>query len=512
MTTPSHKQAQRWLELAADVGLSASERAALDAHLRGCAMCYAYSAELQSLETGLRRALRTRLNIYPSRSTMLARKLHSHLRRATFMKRFFRTSSAVIGLAGAIASLAVLVILFRELSRDRTPLVPVTATPTLTPLTFHKIDREPAPLNFRRGAATEVSTYDPNSDQPWQVDLRSYDLSFLDLSDALDDLMHATFDSQTTWPPAERMPSDFDWQRIMGLGKNPGLGVHSLHEQGFTGRGVGLAIIDQTLLVNHQEYADQLRLYEEAENITEGWLVTQMHGPAVASIAVGKTVGVAPEADLYYIATNVVGADNKRDFTYVARSIHRILEVNQQLPAGRKIRVISISVGWSPEETGYTEVTEAVEEANAAGIFVVSSNLEETYNFKFHGLGRAPLADPDAFESYVPGSFWAKSYSPDAAWLQERLLIPMDSRTTASPTGPNDYVFYREGGWSWSIPYIAGVYALVAQVDPAITPDRFWALALETSRTTKIEYSRQTVSFGPILDPAALIKALQQGH
>ena len=28
-----------------------------------------------------------------------------------------------------------------------------------------------------------------------------------------------------------------------------------------------------------------------------------MHGPAVASIAVGKTVGVAPEADLYYISS-----------------------------------------------------------------------------------------------------------------------------------------------------------------------------------------------------------------
>ena len=30
----------------------------------------------------------------------------------------------------------------------------------------------------------------------------------------------------------------------------------------------------------------------------------------------------------------------------------------------------------------------------------------------------------------------------------------------------NEYVFYREGGWSWSIPYIAGVYALAAQVKP----------------------------------------------
>lgn len=32
-----------------------------------------------------------------------------------------------------------------------------------------------------------------------------------------------------------------------------------------------------------------------------------MHGPGTASIAVGKTVGVAPEANLYFIGQNVTG-------------------------------------------------------------------------------------------------------------------------------------------------------------------------------------------------------------
>jgi len=62
----------------------------------------------------------------------------------------------------------------------------------------------------------------------------------------------------------------------------------------------------------------------------------------------------------------------------------------------------------------------------------------------------------------------------------------MDSRTTASFTGISEYVFYREGGWSWSIPYIAGLYALAAQVDPEIPPERFWSLAMETGRTIEL--------------------------
>ncbi len=85
----------------------------------------------------------------------------------------------------------------------------------------------------------------------------------------------------------------------------------------------------------------------------------------------------------------------------------------------------------------------------------------------------------------------------------------MDSRTTASPTGAEEYVFYRIGGWSWSIPYLAGMYALAVQVDPGITPEEFWETALETGRTIPIQHGGKEYEFGVILDPQALIKAVK---
>jgi hypothetical protein len=85
----------------------------------------------------------------------------------------------------------------------------------------------------------------------------------------------------------------------------------------------------------------------------------------------------------------------------------------------------------------------------------------------------------------------------------------MDSRTTASPTGTEDYVFYREGGWSWSIPYIAGMYALGSQVNPDITPEEFWDAALQTGRTIQIKHDGKDYEFGIILDPQALIDAIK---
>jgi hypothetical protein len=387
-----------------------------------------------------------------------------------------------------------------------TPAV-VVSTPTLSPLPseFPKIDRHPAASHYGGGSLSKIPAYDPSSDKIWQVDLRNYDVSRLDLRESLNDLLYASFDSQTQWPTADKMPPDFDWQHIMELGKNPGLGIRQLHAQGVTGKGVGIAIIDQTLLVDHWEYKDQLRLYEEGGDIQGGWLDTQMHGPAVASIAVGKTVGVAPEADLYYIATALC---NGRDFACLAQNVRRILEVNRQLPEDRKIRVLSMSIGWGPESKGYDEITAAVQEAKAADMLVICSSVEEVHGFKFQALGRSPLLDPDKFESYEPGLFWAKQFY-EGAGSSDRLLVPMDSRTTASPGGMDDYVFYREGGWSWAIPYIAGVYALAAQVKPTITPDEFWSLALKTGRTIQLKHEGKTIPFGPILDPVALLGELQ---
>jgi hypothetical protein len=188
-----------------------------------------------------------------------------------------------------------------------------------------------------------------------------------------------------------------------------------------------------------------------------------------------------------------------------------MLEVNAGLPQGKKIRVISVSVGWSSNQKGYQEVTAAVERARKEGVFVISTALEATHHLAFHGLGRDPLADPNSAESCRPGSCWAgRFWTPQGGFPPgKRLLVPMDSRCTASPTGPSDYAFYPEGGWSWSVPWIAGLYALACQVQPEITPERFWAEALRTGTTIHLKRDGRDVEFGTIANPVALIDALR---
>ena len=85
---------------------------------------------------------------------------------------------------------------------------------------------------------------------------------------------------------------------LLEAGRDPGLGVRSLQARGITGQGVKIAIIDQSLLTDHPEISGAIAAYCET-GIDSGLNEGTLHGPAVASILAGQTVGVAPGAVSY---------------------------------------------------------------------------------------------------------------------------------------------------------------------------------------------------------------------
>ncbi len=210
-------------------------------------------------------------------------------------------------------------------------------------IVFPKIDRypEPDPYPDRQTPHSEP-IYDPASMNYLELDLINNDLSALNLSGSMENLLMASFDTRTTWPGPEKLPPGFDPQQIMEWGKNPGPGVRNLHAQGITGANVGIAFIGPPILVSHREFADHMRLYEESEDVQSSppyfWSMLPV------STAAGKTTGVAPGADLYYMATWWGGSDESGrilgDLTYAVTAIRRLLAINEVLPPDRKIRVI----------------------------------------------------------------------------------------------------------------------------------------------------------------------------
>ena len=188
-------------------------------------------------------------------------------------------------------------------------------TTILSPEETMAIVRTPEPNDFTRYYDVPLEELPKEDETGFVHDLRSKDISSIDLSNELDYLLIADFDDDTKWPRS--VPKEYDIEKIKEYGMDPGLGIRKLHEEGITGQGVGIAIIDQSLLVNHVEYKDQIKLYEEIHINSD---FAEMHGPAVASIAVGKNVGVAPEADLYYIA-ETHGVFKKDGFDKMPRTL-----------------------------------------------------------------------------------------------------------------------------------------------------------------------------------------------
>lgn len=347
----------------------------------------------------------------------------------------------------------------------------------------------------------------PEAYENMGLDLRGYDVSGLDFTGNRALLDRVTFDASTDFP--DNLPEGFSPEDMMEFGKNPGLGIRALHDRGIIGEGVNIAIIDQALNPEHEEYAANVMNYELLHCSDNS---AQMHGSAVTSIAVGKNCGVAPGAKVYYIASTFGTyrfGKMQMNLNYMAEGIDRVLEINTLLPEEEKIRVISISRGFSSEK-GADKVREAIERAKDAGVFVVTTSTEENYGFVLMGLGREQTADPDEISSYGPGDYWSDAfYGGETLDPSDVLLVPMDARTYASWYDTDGYEFASSGGLSWSVPWLAGMYALCLQADGELTPEEFIAKAFETGTVQTIERRGETYELGTVICPEKLVEAIR---
>lgn len=151
----------------------------------------------------------------------------------------------------------------------------------------------------------------------------------------------------------------------------------------------------------------------------------------------------------------------------------------------------------------------AIDEAKREGIMVLSVSVGLSYGFNVLGLGRFLDADPDDFDSYLPGQFWADRFFSGHSALERTLLAPMDSRAFASCHGSTDYEYQAQGGVSWVVPWVAGIYALAKGVTPDLTPELFAEAAFESGRTIQVERDGVSYSLGTVIDPIALIEAVR---
>jgi subtilisin family serine protease len=295
-----------------------------------------------------------------------------------------------------------------------------------------------------------------------------------------------TFNKRTKWSSTDAPVS----RAVMEQGRNPGLGVRALHAAGITGAGVSVGIVDQNLCGDHPEFTGRLVRYKDVGcNTSEG----SMHGPAVASLLVGRNIGTAPGARLYFAAAPSWTLDAK----FQADALNWLLDVNASLRAQEKIRVISVSGAPSGPGSNFTrnnaDWDAACDRAAKAGVLVLDCTAHR-------GIIGPCYYDPEAPDdlSRVEAGF------PGAGMVAraDRILAPSSRRTVAEEYAPGEYGYQYtgRGGLSWAIPYAAGVLALGWQVNPELTPERAVALLRQTA----------CVNGGVrIIHPAAFIEAVK---
>lgn len=322
-------------------------------------------------------------------------------------------------------------------------------------------------------------------------------------------------------------------ERFLEEGKNPGLGIRKLHEQGITGKGVVVGIIDQRIAPTHSEFRDNIVSNKEyytppsAEEDTE----VSMHGSAVVSLLAGKECGVAPDAKVVY--GNINAATD--GFVGYTKALKDIIEYNKSNEP--KIKVVSVSKGYD-KVSGVEEWLALKKEAIESGIIVIDSdyfnensitgggskfNKEQPDGYELPLFYPAPQRDaPSLGEVEKEVSSWSidqqkeffekyKTYQNFLEGYIERfkntVIVPCDYRTMASEQGDNEYRYDEEGGWSWAIPYFAGVFALALQVNPDLTNDEFLSIVRKTAGKNKkgvgvinpegiIDEAKKTTNFG----------------
>ena len=259
------------------------------------------------------------------------------------------------------------------------------------------------------------------------------------------------------------------------------------------------------LLVDHVEYRDRIAHYEEG--YLSGPYIddnkASLHGPAVASLAVGKSIGTAPGAVLYYFASSGSGDSLlERD----TDALERVVEFNKTLPEGEKIRVVSMSLGWRPDDPALERLLSVVNEAKSQGMLVLTvTSLYE--GFHLGGLGRDYRHDPEERSSYGLTSLVKRALlEVDIPLPLPRALFVPQVRTLAGYLGTEDY-WISPGGPSWCVPYLAGLYALTCQVKPDVTPEEFLHQAMDTGDPMIVDLNGQKHDFGVIVNPVRLIKA-----
>ncbi len=282
-------------------------------------------------------------------------------------------------------------------------------------------------------------------------------------------------------------------------------GASELHQHGITGRGVTVAILDSGLWEHPALAVDtrgQPRIvgrYDAMDDVAGepvddasghgthmASVVAHSEGVLTNGIPAGSWKGIAPDVNL--VAVKAFDEDGQGDFLDIVRGIQWIVEHREALD----IRVLNLSFAARPRWPYYLDpINQALMKAWAAGITVVAAAGNEGPDAMTIGSpGNLPylitvgaytdswtVADRD--DDYVP-DFSSRGPTP-SGHIKPDIVAPgghiaglVEPGSTLTRKHPNYMISTGElvmTGTSQASALVAGIAALLLQLEPELTPD-----------------------------------------
>lgn len=307
----------------------------------------------------------------------------------------------------------------------------------------------------------------------------------------------------------------------------PALGVRKLHQMGFTGKGIGIAVIDSGIHP-HPDFKGRIVAFKDFTNGGNSVYDDAGHGTHVAGIAAGsgasssgKVQGVAPRANLIGLKVmNQWGHANSGTENTIA-AINWCIKNKEKY----NIKVINISLTLSNNP----KLSRIIKEAVKDGIVIVKSAGNDgpekgTINYPgilpdvitVGNLDQNETEDPkddkiDDFSSRGPAPGGLKK--PDLSAPGVKIYAPyvpdgnIDNETEwdADKDGKIDYIALS--GTSFAAPFVSGVAALMLQTNPELTPDEVKYILMDTADSLPgVDYTAQGKG---VINPEKAVKRAQ---
>ena len=225
--------------------------------------------------------------------------------------------------------------------------------------------------------------------------------------------------------------------------------IRLLHENGITGDGINVAVIDYGFKIIHNELKDNLVSY-----INFGKTQNHFHGTVVSSKFIGKKIGIAPGAKLYFYESRFVNQIEE-----VIKSLEDIYEKNKN---GESIRIVSISASLHRQSEKFDEIVERLKTQNC---YVIDSTL---FGKDFTCINQ---------DSITGEYYYSKWQEEHVDGFKKKIAIASGGKMIPLNNTKDGYVYCGESSYSWCIPMFSGLFALALQINPDLTLDEFVDIA-----------------------------------